>query len=80
MASRENERRQESENLKDAIDRSVWKTVSGTDREDAVHPIVFWGACLEHRIHAEIVAGGIDPFSPVQSFSITLGGPAHRHA
>jgi hypothetical protein len=46
MASRENERRRESENLKDAIDRSVWKTVSGTDRDDAVQPIVLWGACL----------------------------------
>ena len=66
MASKENERRRESENLKDAIDRSVPKTVSDTDRDDAVQPIVFWGACLEHWIHPEVIARRVNSLALVQ--------------
>jgi len=34
--------------------------VAPTDRDSAVHLIVFCGARLEHRIHAEIIAGWVD--------------------
>ncbi len=33
--------RRESENLKDAVKRAIWKAVSGANRDDAIHPIVF---------------------------------------
>jgi hypothetical protein len=68
-----------SKNLKDTVHGTVREPIAGPDCDNAVHPIVFLGTGLEHRIHPEIVAGGIDPFSPVQSFSITLGGPARWH-
>lgn len=43
-----------SEHLKDAVDRAVCPPVSSTDGDDAVHPVVFGGARLEHSTHAEI--------------------------
>jgi hypothetical protein len=56
-----------SKNFEDAIDGSVRRPVPNTDGDDAVHPVVFLGAGLEHGIHSEIVARGIDVLAFVQS-------------
>jgi hypothetical protein len=66
----------ESKYLKNIVDGTV--RLAGPDCDNAVHPLVSFGAGLEHRIHPEIVARGIDWLSPL-SFSITLGGPVRKH-
>jgi hypothetical protein len=49
-----------SENLKDAVDWPIWEAVARSDRNNAVHPILFHGAGLEHWIHPKIVPSRVD--------------------
>jgi hypothetical protein len=56
-----------SKNFEDAIDGPVREPMANTQGNDAVHPVVFTGAGLKHRIHSKIVARGIDVLAPVQS-------------
>ena len=55
-----------SKNLKGAIEWTIGEPVARTNRDDAVHPIVFWSACLEHRVHAEVVACRIDGLTMIE--------------
>jgi hypothetical protein len=58
--------RRESKNLKDAVQGAISKSMADTNRDHAVHPVILWGAGLKHRVHPEIVRGGIDRLAMVK--------------
>src|SRR5580704_9835735 len=48
------------ENLKDAVDRTIGSPDARSDRDDTVHPVVFLGTGFKNRVHAEVIASGVD--------------------
>src|SRR5580692_3919214 len=56
-----------SKNFEDAVHWTAGRPVANTNCNDAVHPVVFPGAGLEHGVHSKIVARRIDVFAFVQA-------------
>src|SRR5579863_9635118 len=53
-------------NFEDAIDRTIGEAVPGPDRDDVVQPRILRRLRFEPRRDAEIVAGRINGFAPLQ--------------